>query len=219
MQANAVLFDLDGTLFDTSADLVGALNRVLVDHDQSTVPIEVGRPFISSGAAGLIQYGFGLEREDAKSVKLQKQLVHYYRQHISDHTHLFAGMECLLNQLDKQGMAWGIVTSKITSLTELLLKDLNFLHRPHCLVCRDTTAEAKPSPVPLLYACEQLGLPPANTVYIGDAQTDVLAANRSGMPSLVASYGFVPEGADVHSWGADGVIDHPDEIEAYLDFG
>jgi 2-phosphoglycolate phosphatase len=216
VKAEAILFDLDGTLLDTAGDLVGALNRVLADYELPPVSTNAARPYISTGAAGLIEYGLGLQRDEANSPELQKQLVDYYRQNMSEHTCLFDGMEALLDQLDQQYRVWGIVTNKITELTVSLLKDLDLLERSHCVVCRDTTAEAKPSPMPLLHACKLTNLDPKKTLYIGDALSDIQAANSAEMTSLVAAYGYLMDGEDGSTWKADGIIHHPDEIVPWL---
>ncbi len=215
-KAKALLLDLDGTLLDTAGDLVGALNRVLADEGKSPVSIQQGRPYISTGAAGLIKIGFGLEQEDPKSLVLQKRLVEYYGENMTEYTALFDGMDSLLLRLENQNMLWGVVTNKSTALTEPLLKSLNLYDRAACVVCRDTTSEAKPSAKPMYHACKVAGMLPETTLYVGDALTDMQAANSAGMISLAARYGYLMDKADADRWQADGAVDHPSEIAQWL---
>lgn len=215
-KGKALLLDLDGTLLDTAGDLVGALNRVLEDEGKALVSIEEGQPYISTGVAGLIKIGFGLERDEGQSVELQKRLVDYYSKNMTEHTVLFDGMENLLARIESQGMQWGVVTNKSTVLTLPLLKMLGLFDHAACVVCRDTTAEAKPSPMPMHHACEVAGITAETTLYVGDALTDMQAANSAGMISIAARYGYLMDKADADRWQADGFVDHPSEIADWL---
>ncbi len=219
VQAKAVLFDLDGTLIDTAGDLVGALNHVLQSQGKAAVPIADARPYISTGAAGLVHFGFGLPTDVPESLALHKQLVAFYRDNLSANSHLFEGMDEVLDTLDQQKITWGIVTNKITALTKPLLKAKGLLERSHCLVCRDTTPEAKPSPMPLLHACQVAGLTPEETLYVGDARSDMQAANAAHMVSVVASYGYIHEDEDLDTWQADAVISQALDVLPLLALG
>ena len=216
-QRQAVLFDLDGTLLDTAPDLVAALNLVLREQGQAEAALADYRPYVGRGAGGLIKEAFGLDIDDPKALPLQQRLVQHYRQSIDQHTRFFDGIEQLLAALDSQQIPWGVVTNKMAALTEPLLQKMGLLARAKCVVSGDTTAERKPSPMPLLYACELAGFEPESTVYLGDDIRDVQAANRAGMVSLAASYGYLQAHDSAETWGADGIVGHPDQILAWLE--
>jgi phosphoglycolate phosphatase-like HAD superfamily hydrolase len=84
------------------------------------------------------------------------------------------------------------------------------------IVCGDTIAQAKPHPAPLLHAAAQLGVSPADCVYVGDAQRDVAAARAAGMAALVAQYGYIAEDIAPESWEPDGCIESLSAVLAWL---
>ena len=212
----AVLFDLDGTLADTAADLARALNALLGEHGRAPVPIEVARPLTSSGARGMIRAGFGLTPEDDEYERLKTRFLELYGAAICVETRLFPGMEELLAALEQRDVRWGIVTNKLDRFTRPLLDALGLISRAACIVSGDTVARAKPHPDPLLHASRALGLDPAACLYVGDDLRDIQAARAAGMPILAAGYGYLGDEGDPHQWGADAVIDHPLETLNFL---
>jgi len=212
----SILFDLDGTLLDTAPDLVAALNGVLQAHGKPVLPLEVARPFVSRGARGLLQCGFGLGEDAPEYTAYVEEFLGFYRKALCVNTNLFDGMSPLLAELDEAKCVWGVVTNKSAGLTEPLLKEMNLYDRLHVLVCGDTLPEKKPSPRPLLYACEMSGLQPDETIYVGDDRRDIDAANAAGMLSVAARYGYYDKSESPDDWEADWVIDHPGELSAML---
>ena len=107
-KAQSVLFDLDGTLLDTAPDLVGALNATLVKHGRPVVSLESARPYVSRGARGLLQRGFGLEPESEGYQSYVEEFLECYRQSLCDKSSLFEGMAELLDALDARRCMWGV---------------------------------------------------------------------------------------------------------------
>ena len=205
-----VLFDLDGTLADTAPDLAGALNHVLKSHNYDPLPNETIRPHVSHGGVALTTLGFGKDHPDFDDI--YKELLARYESNIADETVLFDGMNELLVELEENGMNWGVVTNKPAWLTDPLMQALNLSSRAATIVSGDTLTERKPHPAPLLHACEQAGSKPSECIYIGDAERDIEAGNRAGMPSIVALFGYIAESDKPNSWGAHASINHPQEI-------
>lgn len=210
-QIRTVLFDLDGTLVNTAPDLVNALNAVLERHNHPAVPIADVSPLISTGAAGMLGFALGNIPEQRKQV-LVNELVDHYHAHIADNSHLYPDMEKVLQQFEQRGVKWGVVTNKVTKLTESLLERLDLTNRAACIISGDTTPHSKPHPAPLLEACRITDTAPNNCVYIGDAKSDIEAAQRAIMPSLAAAYGFVSTDDDPENWGANTVVDNANQI-------
>ncbi len=215
-KAQSILFDLDGTLLDTAPDLVAALNGVLKAHGQPELSVEVARPYVSRGARGLLQCGFGLSEEAPEYTGYVEEFLGFYRDALCEKTTLFEGMSVLLDNLDEGNYSWGVVTNKMAALTEPLLKQMNLYDRLHVLVSGDTLPEKKPSPRPLLYACGVAGMLPEETIYVGDDPRDIKAANAAGMLSVAARYGYYDQNNSPDEWGADIVIDHPRELGPLL---
>lgn len=211
-----VLFDLDGTLLDTGRDMGAALNRLLADHDRPALPYAVIRSQVSHGANALVQLGFGLPVEDPQFEQLRVEYLRHYEQGLCVHSGLFDGMDDVLAHLEARRLPWGIVTNKPAYLTEPLLDQLGLLPRAACVVSGDTLKTRKPCPEPLLYGCRLAGGEPASCVYVGDAERDIQAGRDAGMKTLVATFGYLASIDQPEDWGADGMIDHPEDILRWI---
>lgn len=211
-----VLFDLDGTLLDTAADLTAALNHVLISQQAKPLSVNDVRPAISSGVAGLLKLGLQINIKNPIFPSLRKQYLDYYTQHICVHTHLFPGVETLINYLQEKKLPWGIVTNKSAILTEQLIKKFPLLNKAKCIIAGDTLKYSKPHPQPLLHASKCIACLPEHCVYVGDAERDIEAANAAGMQSLIALYGYISDKEDVNDWNANASIATPLDIIKYL---
>ena len=211
-----VLFDLDGTLLDTAPDLADALNAVLAENHRPPLSFQEIRGVVSHGGMALIRLGFALDESHPDFNPLRLRLLALYRDKISNKTRPFPGMGELLDQLERRGLNWGVVTNKPGWLTEPLLKNLGLFERAACIVSGDTLANRKPHPAPMLHACEQAGSTPEQCVYVGDAQRDIEAGRNAGMHTLVALFGYFQEQDRPHEWHADGMIRTPRDLLDWL---
>jgi phosphoglycolate phosphatase len=216
LPVRAVLFDLDGTLADTAGDLAAALNRVRADRDLPPLPVATLRPHASDGSRGMLGTGLGVMHDDPHWEALKDAFLAYYGAALAVHTQLFADAERVLGEIERRRLAWGIVTNKAARFALPLLEHLALAARANVIVCGDTTAQAKPHPAPLLHAAAQLGVGPADCVYVGDAQRDVAAARAAGMAALVAQYGYIAEDIAPESWEPDGCIESLSAVLAWL---
>jgi 2-phosphoglycolate phosphatase len=211
--SKAILFDFDGTLADTAADLSRALNHLRVARGLPGLPLENLRPHASSGARGLLEAGLGILPDHPEYQALRESFLRHYAAEICIDTKLFPGMEVLLEAIEKRGLRWGIVTNKSTHLTRLIVKALKLDSRAACVVCGDTTPHLKPHPASLLHAAKELALDPADCIYLGDDLRDIQAARSAGMRSVAVEWGY---GANLAAWQADMVIRKPPDLLAYL---
>ena len=216
---DAVLFDLDGTLADTAPDLGAALNRLRQGRGLDPVPIQVLRSSSSHGARGLLRVGMGIAPEHPEYTMLRDAFLAHYEAALCVDTKLFAEVDTLLDAIEARALKWGIVTNKATRYTTPLLERLGLGRRAGAIVCGDTTPFPKPHPAPLLAAASQLGVAPARCVYVGDAERDVAAGVAAGMHTIVARYGYIEAHEAPETWPADGVIDDPAELLAWLPDG
>ena len=212
-----VLFDLDGTLADTAPDMAYALNRVRREHDLAPLPYERIRPHVSHGASALIRLGLSLEPHEPRFEPLRRRFLEIYRDHLTRETRLFPGVAGLLDGIERRGMNWGVVTNKPAALTQPLMEQLGLAARAACIVSGDTTAQRKPHPEPMLYACTQAGSRVAQCLYVGDAQRDIEAGRQAGMQTLVALFGYIGADEQPQCWGANGMIEHPLQILEWID--
>jgi phosphoglycolate phosphatase len=205
----AVLFDLDGTLADTAADLASAVNTQRQARHLAPLPLSELRPLVSQGARGMLRAGFGLVPDSSGYAVLREEFLSLYAANLCRETALFPGMEGLLAALERDGLRWGVVTNKHARFSEPLMAALGLGTRAACIVSGDTCARAKPHPDPLLEAARRLALDPAACMYVGDDERDVQAARAAGMRSVVALYGYLGDGNAPQLWGGDHAIERP----------
>lgn len=212
----AVLFDLDGTLADTAPDLGGTVNFLLAEEGRPQLPLSALRPFVSQGARGLLRAGFGIDASDADYERLTERFLEIYAGRLCAESRLFDGIADLLDRLESMDLRWGIVTNKRMRFTDPLVELLGLYPRTRCVVSGDTTAEAKPSALPIRHACTLLDCAPERTLYVGDDIRDVQAGRNAGCHTVAVSYGYLGDGGALETWGADLVIDHPAKLSEFL---
>jgi phosphoglycolate phosphatase len=207
----AVLFDFDGTLADTAADLCAALNALRAGKGLAEAPLDEVRPFASMGARGLLRIGFGVKPEDAEYAALRDAFLEHYDRNVCVATRLFPGMKDTIEKMKERGVAWGIVTNKSSRFTHRIVQGLAV--SPDCVVCGDSTPHLKPHPAPLTLAAEQLALAPAQCIYVGDDLRDVQAARAAGMRPVAAAWGYIsPDNGGPRSWNAEAVLSEPKDL-------
>jgi N-acetyl-D-muramate 6-phosphate phosphatase len=215
---DAVLFDFDGTLADTAPDLGGALNLLLQRYDKPTVPLARSRPFVSMGARGMLDIGFGLKPQHAEYEALKTEYLTLYEDNLFCATCLFDGMDILLDTLDQRAIPWGIVTNKHSRFTLPILAALKLDGRAKSVVCGDAVPQPKPHPAGLIAAAREINIPATkNIFYIGDDERDIHAAIAANMTPVVASYGYMGNGNPPTKWGTDLVIDSPLDLLSLFD--
>ena len=217
VRAELVLFDLDGTLAHTAPDLIGALHLLREELGMAPIPDDAVAPAVREGGAAIVRAGLP-ELPERHALVLDRYLV-LYREHIAVRTALFAGMPEVLDRIERAGIPWGIVTNKTSWLTEPLLEALALARRARVVVSGDTLPQRKPHPEPVLHACRVVGAAPAGTWFVGDDRRDVESGRAAGARTVVARYGYLPEGDDATSWGADHLIDSAHELNALLGLG
>lgn len=211
-----VLFDLDGTLIDTAPDMAAALDILCEEEDCPMLRFEQVRPVVSNGSNALIKLAFGDADNDGRLAHLKQRYLEIYQQNICIDSTPFAGIETVLDQIEAKGLNWGVVTNKPGWLTLPLMDKLRLTQRAATIVSGDTTKNSKPHPEPMHHACNEASSAAHECVYIGDARRDIDAGNSAGMTTLIANYGYIAIEEDVSSWGADAIIDKPEDILRHL---
>ena len=215
MRTSAVLFDLDGTFADTAPDLAHALNIMRRDRDLPALSVEATRPVTSHGARGLLRVGFDMGPDHRDYAVMREEFLNLYEANLCRDTRLFPGMAELLEGIEARRLAWGIVTNKAERFAKPLIEALE-LDRPcACVIGGDTAPRMKPHPDPLFAACRALGVEAATCIYVGDDRRDVEAAHAAGMRAIAVRYGYL-NGGEPDTWGADAVVDRPQDVLQYL---
>ncbi|MCW9042305.1 MAG: HAD-IA family hydrolase [Pseudopelagicola sp.] len=216
-----VVFDLDGTLADTSGDLLAAANVCFRDMGVG----DVLHPQRDEGIAlrgGKAMLTAGLERLGRMDMAVVERyypvLLEAYGGAIAEHTVLYPGAMEAVEVLTSRGYGVGICTNKPEALAQKLMVALGARDAFGALVGADTLTVRKPDPEPLRETARRLGGDPARTVLIGDSDTDRNTARAAGVPSVLVTFG--PSGDDMAALEPEALLedyaDLPDMVEALI---
>lgn len=212
ISVEAVLFDLDGTLVDTAADFVYALNYQRSIHQLEHLESRIIRDTVSDGARALTQLAFGGSEGETGFELKRLELLELYAECAGNQATLFGGMEDTLQYFEAQQIPWGIVTNKPRRFTDILLNKMGLSARSAVTLCPDDVSKSKPDPESLFLACKRLSCLPEHTVYVGDHERDIIAGKAASMKTVAARYGYIHNKNDISNWQADFEINHPQEL-------
>jgi phosphoglycolate phosphatase len=214
---NTVVFDLDGTLVDTSPDLTAALNAVLTGAGRRELPETTVRHLVGRGARVLVERGMsetGEPAEGADVTRLVQEFVDHYSANIAAGSQPFPGAEKAVRRLAAANCRLGICTNKPEALSFKLMGALELRRFFPVILGGDSRPYRKPDPRHLLDTIAKLGGDPKSAVMIGDSEVDVKTARAAGVPVVVVGFGYTE--IPVRELGADAVIDHFDALETAL---
>jgi len=212
----AILFDLDGTLIDSAADLGAAADQMRTDRGLGSLPMERYRPMAGSGARGMLGVAFGITPDAPDFAPLREEFFLNYEARMM-RTRAFEGVAELVAALCARGLQWGVVTNKSVRFTGPLTRAMPLFSTARAIISGDTTPYAKPHPEPLFEAARRLGVSPASCIYVGDDERDMAAGRAAGMRTVAAAYGYMGAEADVTLWEADAAIRSPLELLQLLE--
>jgi phosphoglycolate phosphatase len=212
-----VLFDLDGTLIDSAPDLAGTANDLRVQRGLVPLAYDALRPHAGSGARGMLGAAFGLTPGEPAYDTLRDEFHARYEQRMLSATRVFDAVWPLLDAIEAQGLAWGIVTNKALRFAAPMTAALGLAERAAVLIGGDSTPHAKPHPAPLLEAARRVAVQASCCADVGDDLRDVRAGRAAGMRTLAAAWGYLGLGADPLAWQADAVAGAPGEVLKALD--
>jgi len=217
-QMQTVIFDLDGTLADTSGDLIAAANACFAGpgHGDMLDPVKDqltafhgGRAMLRLGLARL-----GLPWSEADVDARYPDFLAGYGENIDVFTRLYDGVVPALDRLASAGIALGICTNKPQALAEVLLQRLNIRDRFGAMLGADSLAVRKPDPEHLFETVRRLNGTAAKSVLIGDTMTDRETARAANIPCILVTFG--PEGQGVARMHPEGLLDHYDQLDTVL---
>jgi phosphoglycolate phosphatase len=219
LPAQAVVFDLDGTLLDTLPDLARAANRMLAELGREPVDLSTVRAYIGDGAARLVKRVLtgDWEREPEQAVfdRAMPIFNRHYGEGVARETRPFPGVVEGLEAFRAKGFPLGCITNKPELFTLPLLEETGLAPYFDLIVSGDILPRKKPDPMPITYACGFFAARPERVVLIGDSGNDREAAHAAGCPALGVTYGYIP-GGDVRSLGFDAIVDSLDEAVALI---
>ncbi len=213
MMRRTVVFDLDGTLADTSGDLLAAANACFDQMGHGSVLDSRDVLVAHEGGRAMLRVGFdrlGLGWTEADVDAQYPVLLAAYAQAIDVHTRLYPGAVGAVQGLLDAGYATAICTNKPAALAETLLQRLGIRGMFGALVGADTLPVRKPDPAPYIAAVERAGGVVARSMLIGDTETDRLTGRAAGVPVALVTFG--PEGTGIARLAPEVLLHHFDDL-------
>ena len=209
----AILFDMDGTLSNTLTDLEVALNYTL---KKLSLPLRSSKEvlsFVGNGIDALVMRGLGEENMDKFEVALPI-FKDYYKDHLTDYTRPYDGVDEVIDTLKAMGVKVGIVSNKLQSPLEEIVK--SFWGDKIDAVCGITDYyPSKPYPNMVHICLSRMGAKLEDAIYVGDSLVDVETARNAGAKFVACAWGFCSKEKLVEA-GAKDIIDEPKEVLNYF---
>jgi len=213
MKIKLIIFDLDGTLVNSSVDITNALNYAIGPYGLEELTIAGTISLVGEGVTSLIGKLLGQSAAEQKDVVL-KRFLDYYSGHLTDFTLPYPGVRETLEMLGDYRKA--VISNKRTDLSRRLLEDLGLSDYFEFIWGSDSVTEKKPSPVPVLEMLKKVGCGSDEAVIVGDSNFDVEAGRAAGVRTVAVSYGFrdasLLKDADII---IDNMLELPSRLEVF----
>jgi phosphoglycolate phosphatase len=214
--AEAVFFDLDGTLVDSARDLAAACDRMCDALGLPHPGEDNVRLWIGNGVPRLIERTLAhcaarAGRAEPPFSEAKSAFDAAYTDTVGHYSCLFPGAREGLQKVQAAGKPMVCITNKPLAFTETLLQQFGIRDWFPLLLAGDNVVRKKPDPWPLLHAAEYVEVPIGTCLMVGDSRHDIAAAKNAGCPVVCVSYGY-NHGEDIAQFGADAVIDSLAEL-------
>ncbi|HEY6452881.1 MAG TPA: phosphoglycolate phosphatase [Steroidobacteraceae bacterium] len=216
-----MLYDLDGTLLDTVADITLALNRAVLEHGWEPLPESSVRRMIGRGSEVLVQRAAQAQQrtlDAAGMATVLERFLHHYaalERSQASTARAYPGVPAALQRLKQAGLRSAVITNKHREFALALLERLGLSPWIDLIVGGDSCERRKPDPQPLQFACASLELAASAALMVGDSINDVQAAQAAGIAVICVTYGY-NEGQDPRALACDAHIDGFDELPGLL---
>jgi len=208
-----VIFDLDGTLVDTLADLTAAVNYMLTEMGLPTATPELVRTYIGAGTRKLVERAIASSSENDVDSGLVLFL-HYYREHLLDQTRPYPGIEKTLALLQREGVVMSLLSNKPAELSTAILRGLVLLPYFAAVIGGDSLPVRKPDPGGVERLVKLSAVPAARTVLVGDSLIDAQTARVGGIAFCGVTWGFAS--GDLRALEGIDTIDVPAQLLALI---
>ena len=211
-----IIFDLDGTLLNTIADLGGSTNYALQQLSYPTHPIDAYRFFVGNGINKLFERALPEgEKNEANITRVREQFIPYYNDHNADATRPYPGIPELLEELQRRKLMIGVASNKYQFATaKLIAHFFPLIHFTAVFGQRDGVGR-KPDPT-IVHDIQAIARADnAKTFYAGDSGIDMQTAINAGVTSCGVTWGFRPR-TEIASFHPDFIVDRPEEMLEHI---
>jgi len=212
--ADLIIFDLDGTLIDSSEDIAWAANRTLVAFGQRERPVVSIKEHIGWGVKPLLEKLLP-EAAPEMIAEAREKFLEFYGTHLMVDTVMYPGVEQTLRHFSARGKLLSIITNKPVGLTLRILDELKISDLFRMVLGGDSLQNKKPHPEPVEKTFKGLGIDPSRTVIVGDSPVDCEAGRAAGTMTIGVSYGFRGK-AELQEAGCSIIIDSFPELKGCL---
>jgi phosphoglycolate phosphatase len=205
----AVVIDLDGTLLDTAPDLADSAMAMAADLGLPEIDLATVKTYIGNGVSRLVKRVLTRDMHADPAPELFSKALPIYERHyaewVSRKSRPFPGVVEGLQAFKEMGVHIACITNKAERFTVPLLKDTGLFPFFEIILSGDSLPERKPSPLPLLHACQYFGVDPSELLLVGDSLNDTQAARAAGSPVFCVPYGY-NRGRPVAELDLDAVV-------------
>ncbi len=213
----AIIFDLDGTLLDTLADIANATNAALTRLGFPTHPQDAYRYFLGDGMDCLVRRSVPEESHDGDTLKkCHEAILSEYKHRWAENTRPYPGIAELLSELDRRGITKAVLSNKPDALTKQTVDKLLGSFRFEIVRGARPEIPTKPDPSGAILIADELGITPGQFIYVGDTDTDMQTARAAGMFSAGALWGF-RTAEELSANGAQTLLKTPIDLLSLLD--
>lgn len=187
MAIKLIIFDLDGTLVDTSIDITNALNYALKLYGLKNLTVDDTVKMVGEGITRLIEKVLGDKKIQARDDVIKKFL-DYYSEHLIDYSSVYPHVRETLDKLDSYKKA--VISNKREYLSTELLGKLDLLKYFNLVIGSDTTSEKKPSAIPVIHVLSKLEVNHNEAIIVGDSNNDIEAGKKANIKTVAVTYGY-----------------------------
>ncbi|MGV1099202.1 HAD family hydrolase [Thiovibrio sp. JS02] len=207
-----VLFDLDGTLLDSLADLAGSMNTVLRRHGYPVHPIDAYRYFVGEGVVKLVERSLPKNRKTPEKIaQCADEMRREYAGRWAETTKPYAGIPELLDALSQRGIPMAILSNKPDDFTREIVKSLLGKWDFAMVAGAREGIPRKPDPAGALAVADKLRIPPDNFLFVGDSNIDMHTARGATMFAVGVLWGFRTE-EELKAGGAQALLARPSDL-------
>lgn len=188
MEPQLIIFDLDGTLIDSRADLAAGVNHMRKQYGLEPLSLELISSYIGDGVRKLVERSLqGAEVDVDEALAINKA---FYNSNLTVHTFLYEGVDAGIRQLVEAGHSVALLTNKPGDPSREILRKFGLADYFTAIVGAGDVPNLKPEPDGIFQCLEVSGIPTSNAWMVGDHHTDLAVAQNAGIRSLLVEYGF-----------------------------